>query len=617
MTTAFDTARAWLERIPAANELQRRHAVSLQVFAIAGAVLTVGLEAWRAVAGVGAGMGPASVSNAITLAMVIAAGWAVRSGRFRLGSWIFAAGLTVVLGGAIAATGIIYARDLVRNLTIPLALAALVLGRRALWSALSVMVALMAVGLARDQRLLGGRGPHPNPMSEGAVFGVSVIVLILLAIVLDRFGLTILEAFSDSEARRHQLEATTAELTRASAALVGEMEARRRVETQLVHAQKMEALGRLAGGVAHDFNNLLTVMSANARILRGPLPAEEVVPLALEMQEAVDRAASLTRQLLAFTRRQILEPEVMDLSAHLAQTLRLVRRLLPENVTVDARLRDGLDRVRADRAQIDQIFMNLCVNARDAMPDGGRLDIETDAVDVDAASAPAHGDLARGRYVRLTVGDSGVGMPRDVRERIFEPFFTTKEKGKGTGLGLAMVYGAARQHGGAVTVQSEPGHGSRFQVYLPVQAPGDLPAATPAPASPTGGSETVLLVEDDPQVRTVTARMLTKLGYRVLLGVNGSEALALEAAHPGSIHLLVTDVVMPGVNGWELADRLVARRPHLRVVYTSGYTGDIIERQGVAAAKAVILGKPFTIQELASKVREALAGGRGPEVDGG
>ena len=610
MTTAFDTARAWLERIPAANELQRRHAVSLQVFAIAGAVLTVGVEVTRVITGVGAGLRPASVANAGTLAMVLAALWAVRSGRFPLGTWIFAAGLIVPLGGVIAATGIIYARDVVRNLTIPLTLAALLLGRRALWSALSVMVAFMVVGLARDHRLLGGHGPHPNPMSDGAVFGVSVIVLILLAIVLDRFGLTILEAFSDSEVRRHRLEATTAELTRASAALVGEMEARRRVETQLEHSQKMEALGRLAGGVAHDFNNLLTVMSANARMLRGPLPAEEAAPLAVEIEEAVDRAASLTRQLLAFTRRQILEPEVMDLSAHLAQTLRLVRRLLPENVTVDARLRNGLDRVRADRAQIDQILMNLCVNARDAMPDGGRLVIETDAVEVDAASAPAHDDLAHGRYVRLTVGDTGVGMPLHVRERIFEPFFTTKGEGKGTGLGLAMVYGAARQHGGAVTVQSEPGNGSEFQVYLPVHASEDPPGPTTASALPTGGSETVLLVEDDPQVRTVTARMLAKLGYAVLVGGSGSEALALEAAHSGPIHLLVTDVVMPGLNGRELADRLVAKRPNLRVIYTSGYTGDVIERQGVAAAKAVILGKPFTIQELAVKVREALVSRR-------
>ncbi|HET9551985.1 MAG TPA: ATP-binding protein [Anaeromyxobacteraceae bacterium] len=609
MIRALDRARTWLERIPAANELQRRHAVSLQVLAIAAAVLTVAIEVSRGLSG--ATSGPAMVTNVSTLGMELTALWALRTGRFRLGSWIFAVGMALVLGGAIAASGITYARDVVRNLTIPLALAALLLGRRALWASLSIMVVLMAVGLARDHRLLSGGGPVPNPMSDGAIFGVSVVVLTLLAIVLDRFALTVLEAFEDSESRRHQLETATAEATRASAALVGEMNARRRVETQLIQAQRMEALGRLAGGVAHDFNNLLTVIGANAQALSGPLPAAEVAPLAVELREAVDRAASLTRQLLAFTRHQILEPEVMDLSIHLTETLKLVRRLLPENVTVDARLRAGLEPVRADRGQIDQILMNLCVNARDAMPVGGHLLVETDGLAIDADTDRADGGLPPGRYVRLTVSDSGVGMPPGVRDRIFEPFYTTKEKGKGTGLGLAMVYGAARQHGGAVTVQSEPGRGATFQVYLPVATEPDLVASAPPPRPPTGGTETVLLVEDDPQVRKVAARMLEKLGYDVLAAAGGTEALMVEAAHAGPIHLLVTDVIMPGLNGRELADRLVARRPGLGVVYTSGYTGDIIESQGVLASRGVVLGKPFTVAELAMKVREALAASGG------
>jgi len=300
---------------------------------------------------------------------------------------------------------------------------------------------------------------------------------------------------------------------------------------------------------------------------------------------------------------------VIDLSAHLGDTVRLVRRLLPENVAIETRLRPRLPLVRVDRGQIDQVLVSLCVNARDAMPGGGRLTVETSEVEVDGVASPLHGDLAPGRYVRLSVSDTGSGMDAAVQARIFEPFFTTKEKGKGTGLGLATVYGAVRQHGGAVTVYSEPGRGSAFHVYLPAET-AELPAtlAGTSPPPRAGAAETVLLVEDDPQVRAVAVRMLQGLGYAVLAASGAEEALAVEAAHGAPIHILVTDVIMPGLNGRQLAERLVARRGELRVLYTSGFTDDIIEHQGVLAANVHLLAKPFTVEQLAIRVRETLIG---------
>ncbi len=595
MAGGIHRAQAWLGQVPAANELERRQAVSLQVFALVGATSMAGLEAWRALSGAGAAVRPATVSNAFSVLVLLSAVWAVRSGRFRLGAWIFACGSTAVLGVAIAASGLLFARDLLKNLAIPLALAALVLGRRALWGTLAAMLLFLAVALGRDQHLLGGAGPRANPTSEGVIFAVSAIVLVLLAIVLDRFGLTVLDAFADSESKRQQLEAATAERLRAE-------QEQEQLRAQLLQAQKMESVGRLAGGVAHDFNNLLTVINGRSEVMLLDLPADSALREDVtEIRNAGVRAAALTQQLLAFSRQQVLQPRVLDLNQVVADTERLLLRLLGEDVELSVALGAELGRVLADPSQLHQVLMNLVVNARDAMPSGGRLTIATSNVDAEGAgSAPPPG-----RYVRLSVTDTGIGMDAETRRRIFEPFFTTKPLGRGTGLGLSTVYGIVDQSGGRIEVTSEVEAGSTFQIDLPrVDRPVDGVAATVL--APTG-TETVLVVEDQPDVRRVTSRMLRSAGYRVLEAGGADEALAVAAAHGGPLHLLVTDVVMPGTSGPTLAARLAAVRPGIRALFVSGYAPDVVVHHGMLDGGPAFLQKPFTVAALGQKVREVLA----------
>ena len=338
----------------------------------------------------------------------------------------------------------------------------------------------------------------------------------------------------------------------------------RRLETQLLHAQKMEAVGRLAGGVAHDFNNLLTVILSYSDLLLEDMPpdAPDRGDIA-EIRQAAVAASTLTRQLLAFSRQQVLEPRVLDVNAVVSSTEKLLTRLLGEDVRLTTSLATGLGAVKVDPGQLEQIIMNLAVNARDAMPRGGRLSIETANVDMDEAYVRGHPIAQPGRYVMLAVSDTGIGMDAVTQARIFEPFFTTKEVGKGTGLGLATVYGIVKQSGGFIWVYSEPGHGTSFKIYLPrVDEPvTPVAAATPRPAR---GSETVLVVEDVAAVRAVTREMLQRHGYTVLDAPDGETALRLALTHHAAIQLLVTDVVMPDVGGRELADRLVKLRPDIR-----------------------------------------------------
>jgi PAS domain S-box-containing protein len=385
---------------------------------------------------------------------------------------------------------------------------------------------------------------------------------------------------------------------------------RRQLESQLLQSQKMEAVGQLAGGVAHDFNNMLTVIGGYSAILLETLDAADANRADVEeIKRAADRAAGLTRQLLAFSRKQVMQPRVLELNTEIIAGLeKMLRRLIGEDIELVTTLGERLGLVSADPGQIEQVIVNLAVNARDAMPEGGRLVIETANVDLGADHAGRHIGVKPGRYVMVAVSDTGCGMSRETMARMFEPFFTTKDKGKGTGLGLSTVYGIVKQSGGDIWVYSEPGQGTSLKVYLPrVEYETEIVLPTPAP-SDHAGSETVLLVEDDETLCVLARRILEARGYMVLEARNGEEALTLCERHEGRIDLVATDVVMPGMNGGMLVERLAAKRPALRVLFMSGYTDDDILRRGIVDPRMAFLPKPFTPETLATKVREVLDG---------
>ena len=380
------------------------------------------------------------------------------------------------------------------------------------------------------------------------------------------------------------------------------------LEERFRQSQKMEAVGRLAGGVAHDFNNLLTVMLGYSDVLLQGLEPGPLHEATQEVRRAGERAAALTRQLLAFSRKQTLVPEVLDMGDVVSGMSTMVERLIGEDVKVSVVVSPGLGRVKADRGQLEQVVMNLAVNARDAMPKGGSLTFELQNVELDDAYTATHAEVEPGPYVLLAISDTGTGMDAETQKRIFEPFFTTKEAGKGTGLGLSTVHGIVHQSGGAIDVYSEPGRGTTFKVYLPRFA-GD--AAVPRAVSGihpalAAGSETVLVVEDEAAIRQLTKLILQKAGYTVLLAESPVAAERIAGSHPGPIHLLLTDVVMPGMRGPELAERLLRLRPDLRVLYMSGYTDDAIAHHGFLDAGTEFLQKPFTPNVLLRKVREVL-----------
>jgi PAS domain S-box-containing protein len=381
----------------------------------------------------------------------------------------------------------------------------------------------------------------------------------------------------------------------------------RQLEEQLQQAQKMEIVGRLAGGVAHDFNNLLTVINGMADLVLAELAQDDPFRRDItQIRLAGERGAALTGRLLAVSRRQILKPEIVDLSAIAAGLQDMIQRLVGEDIKLVLELAPDLAGVKADPGQIEQVVLNLVVNAVDAMPDGGVLTIETRTVHVDAVYAAEHPGTRPGPHAMLAVRDTGVGMDEAIRRRVFEPFFTTKPYGKGTGLGLSMVYGIVKQSGGSIWFQSEPGHGSRFTIYFPYVTGSRAPQPAPPPAAMARGDETVLVVEDEPPLRELAARVLAGAGYTVLQAANGADALSLLERHPAPVHLVFTDVVMPGMSGRELAARLATLRPGIRVLYTSGYTEDEILRHGVLDDPGRFLSKPYTPSVLRRRIREAL-----------
>jgi PAS domain S-box-containing protein len=383
---------------------------------------------------------------------------------------------------------------------------------------------------------------------------------------------------------------------------------RRQLQLEIQQLNKMEAIGRLAGGIAHDFNNILSVILGYGELMLAELGSDQPLrPLLEEVLTAADRAALLTKQLLAFSRKQTLEPKVLDLGTVVNDLAQLFRRVLGEDLQIVLQAAPGVGRVRADRAQMEQILMNLVVNARDAMRDGGRLTIATDSVELDADFAARHPGSTPGPHVRLSIQDTGTGMSREVLTRIFEPFFTTKDPGKGTGLGLSTVYGIVKQSGGYIGVESTPGEGTRFDIYLPrVEDPAsESPAASPAPPR---GTETVLVVEDETSLRLLLRAMLPAYGYEVRVAPTALAAIDICSQSPGdaSIDLLLTDIVMPDMNGLELARRIRHLRPAVRVLYMSGYTEDVLLQRGELESGSFMIAKPFSGAALARKVREAL-----------
>jgi PAS domain S-box-containing protein len=391
-------------------------------------------------------------------------------------------------------------------------------------------------------------------------------------------------------------------------AAIQDITGQRQMELQLRQKQKMEAVGRLAGGVAHDFNNLLTVINGYSELMLDRIgPADPLHASAEQIKSAAERAASLTRQLLAFSRQQVMEPRTLDLNGVLERLDRLLRRLIGEDIEVVMHTSPSLGSVKADPGQIEQVILNLVVNARDAMANGGKLTLETANVELDETYVREHAaPVSPGPYVLLAVSDTGAGMDPETQARIFEPFFTTKEAGKGTGLGLATVYGVIKQSNGYIWVYSEPGHGTTFKIYLP-RVDHTAEALEPvAPAARRPGTETILLVEDDWQLRDLARSLLSSLGYNVLTVDSVAEVEAMCDRHAGAIHLLLTDVVMPGMSGKELARRVTQSYPGTRVLYMSGYTTDTVVHHGVLESGIHFLQKPFTSTALAAKVREVL-----------
>ena len=383
---------------------------------------------------------------------------------------------------------------------------------------------------------------------------------------------------------------------------------RKLLEHQLLQAQKMEAVGQLAGGVAHDFNNALGVITGYCDLLQMNLPAGDLSHrYAVEIAKAGRSAAALTRQLLAFSRKQIIQPVVLDLNAATIELEKMLGRLIGENIEVTFKRSAGLGWVKMDPGQVEQVLMNLAINARDAMPHGGRLSIETANVELDETYARKNAYVRPGSYVMLSVSDTGCGMDPETQLHVFEPFFTTKEHDKGSGLGLSTVYGIAKQNSGYIMLHSELGKGTTFQLYVPRLA-GDTKVPPPPPALEAipCGTETILVVEDEESLRSLARTCLESNGYSVLDAPDPAAALELARNHPGRIHLLLTDVVMPGIGGRELARRLVVLQPEAKVVFMSGYTDDLVDEHGILDRDMVLLEKPFTLHALLSKVYKSL-----------
>ena len=467
---------------------------------------------------------------------------------------------------------------------------------------LAAVGSLMCMGLLDFRQELALNSVTPiSWLVTGALFLMLVLTLVISAGMM-------LGHMEDSLRLVHD---RTNEMQESNIRLEQEAASRKKTETeneelskQLLHAQKMEAIGRLAGGVAHDFNNLLTVINSNAEIAlrRNPNSAEM-----RDIYQAAKRATALTRQLLAFSRKQIIRVQPLDLNSLLRELSKMLGRMIGEDIEVDLSGCEAQGGIKADPGQIEQVVINLAVNARDAMPKGGRLILATQDLHFTPDDAKLPPGLAPGAHVRLTVSDTGAGMDAATRERVFEPFFTTKPPDRGTGLGLSTVFGIIKQHRGEIRVESEPGAGTTFELFFPRVLPEQLRKDTPPSFKlPPRGTETILLVEDDPQVLRSSQRILEGLGYTLLTAASGGQALELAKGVSQAPDLLMTDVVMPGMNGRELAESLLPDFPSIKVIYISGHTGDTVLKAGIRQGQAEFLAKPFSPSELANKIRSVL-----------
>jgi signal transduction histidine kinase/CheY-like chemotaxis protein len=399
----------------------------------------------------------------------------------------------------------------------------------------------------------------------------------------------------------HGIAADITDQKQAEAALIAS-------EEQLRQSQKLESIGILAGGLAHDFNNMLTAINGYSELIIRKLPVDDPIRKQVEeIRKAGERSAELTRQLLAFSRRQILQPTMLDLNGVVTDTSSMLKRLLGEDITITTKLTHDLWKIKADQGQLTQVVMNLMINSRDAMPDGGAITIETANVELDREHSRTHPSSTPGPYIMLRITDTGVGMDDETRQRVFEPFFTTKPVGRGTGLGLSTVYGIVKQSGGNIWVDSEPGKGATFTIYLPQAADeAQRTRADSEQSQPHSGSEKVLLVEDEASVRGLAREILEACGYEVFEASNGHEAFDRFERECVEIDLLITDIVMPGMSGRELSEKVASRCPHIKVLFTSGYTDDAIIRHGIVDQGKNFLQKPFTFDGLARKVRAVL-----------
>lgn len=594
--------------MPAPDPVARRHAPSVLVLCALGvvALLAGELVRWHS----GTVLDDLAVATLrLTGAGVLAAAFVViRTGRFRQGVTLFVAGAVLISACGVALTGFAANSRNLTELTMPLALAALLLGRRALWTSMAAYAVGFSIGGLRDEGYLLGLGPQePANLPFGGV-ATAIIAFAVVSIVLDRVGLSLREGFDLALGRQRELERKGAELSEANEALRAEMARRQAAEERLLEAQKMEAVSRLSGGVAHDFNNLLTVILGCAEMSKSSLPEDHAARAGLEeIAQAAERAADLTRQLLAFARRQLVEPKSLRVDDNLRSTQKMFARLLREDIRLEVVPGAPEWKVLIDHGQLDQVIINLVVNARDAMPEGGSLTIRTREQPLLEAKESALFSIAAGDYVVIEVSDTGTGIDPEIQRRVFEPFFTTKGGTRGTGLGLATCYGIVAQAGGGIFFETGVDQGTTFEVFLPrsTNLRDTSPERDQSRANAARG-ETVLVVEDEGGVRRITSRALRDAGYKVLEAATLADAVHVATESNAAIQLLITDLVLPDGGGGEVARRISELCPAIRVLYVSGHTDDPALRRDIREREVEFLAKPFSPDQLTTRARRVL-----------
>lgn len=602
--------RAWLDRVPVTDPFERRQAQSLQIFSLIVAAELAITEIARSIHRVRPTPPEIYVLGALTIFAFVM----LRRGAWRIAAAAYLMGIVATMCYDVWSGGLAANRWNERFFALPLTAAGLLLGRRAMWATLGVFAAVITAGALRDAGALGGTGPQAAPMPPLGSPVQIIVMLAIMAIIVDRFGLTLRSALTSAVVRRHEAERAWAELRVAHAELETEMARREQAEAQLIEAQRMEAVGQLAGGIAHDFNNDLTAVIAFNELASQSIDQDHRA--ARDLRQAIgaaEHAGRLTQDLLTFARKRSVHPTVVSVEERIEALVPMLRGLLGPQSAVETDFDTAGFVVMIDPGQMEQIFINLVVNAHQAMPRGGRVTIGTCHRCVTNGATRDRtgwgGRRAPGDWVEITVRDTGEGMSEETMRRAFEPFFTTKLAGHGTGLGLAICYGIITQAGGHIRLSSEAGLGTTCHIALPRV----LEAAEPfsrdeLETAPPGGTETVLLVDDEARVRLSTARLLRELGYTVLEAASGLDAINLIRVHHESLALVITDVVMPHVAGGALAEWLRQHQPGIKLMFITAHSGDIVERQTILRDNAIVLTKPFSRSGLARSVRQALDG---------